>query len=214
MVLGVGRPRRIPRAGGGAVVAKTPPDKVTLWRLVAVYTKIGTLGFGGGYAVLAFIRSEIVTKRQWITQAQFDEIVEMSAFAPGPTTTNVLAAIALRLEGTKGLVLGFLAVIWPSFVLILGLADATMVLHNSYLTGALRGIEVAVIGLLLDVVWTLWKDVPHVLVTGLVVVLAVALTIVGISPIITIGVALLIAAGDYALRRSPLSPRTPGGHKG
>lgn len=184
-----------------------PKKQVSLLSLVGVYTKIGTLGFGGGYAVLSFIRSEVVEKHAWITSAQFDQIVEMSAFAPGPTTTNVLAAIAMRVKGTKGLVAGFIAAIWPSFLLILGLADATAVLHNPYLTGALRGIEVAVIGLLLDVVWTLWQDVPHIFLTVLIAVMAVGLTILGVSPIITIVLASAIALADYAIRKSPLETR-------
>lgn len=186
---------------------------MSLLSLLGVYTKIGTLGFGGGYAVLSFIRSETVEKHAWITASQFDQIVEMSAFAPGPTTTNVLAAIALRVKGTKGLVFGFLAVIWPSFLLILGLADATAVLHNSYLTGALRGIEVAVIGLLLDVVWTLWKDVPHIVLTILIAAMAIGLTIVGVSPIITIVLASVITLADYAIRKAPLEIRKSTGHE-
>jgi chromate transporter len=191
----------------------SPPEqpKVSLLSLLAVYTKIGTLGFGGGYAVLSFIRSETVEKHAWITPQQFDQIVEMSAFSPGPTTTNVLAAIAMRLKGTKGLILGFFAVIWPSFLLILGLADATAVLHNPYLTGALRGIEVAVIGLLLDVVWTLWKDVPHLILTAAIAAMAVGLTVIGISPIITIALASVIALTDYAIRKTPLELNKPHG---
>lgn len=175
--------------------------------LLGVYTKIGILGFGGGYAVLSFIRSEVVTNHRWLTDLQFDHVVELASFAPGPTTTNVLASVALRLRGWKGMILGFIAAIWPSFVLILVLADVTQVLHNPWLSGALHGVEVAVVGLLVDVVWTLWNDVPRAVITGVVAVLAFVLTLLGISPIITIATAASAGLVEFLIRRKPLEPR-------
>lgn len=65
----------------------------------------------------------------------------MTAFAHGPATSNVLTAIAFRLHGWKGMVLGSIAALWPSFVLIMILAAVTRVLHNPWLSGALHGIE-------------------------------------------------------------------------
>ena len=177
----------------------------TLLALIGVYTKIGLLGFGGGYAVLSFIRSEVVDGHAWIDAEQFDNVVEMSAFAPGPTTSNVLAAIAYRLQGWKGLVMGTIAALWPSFLLIMLLAVATRILHNPWLTGALHGIEVAVVGLLIDVVWTLWKDVPKAVVTAILALLSLALTVLGLNPVITIGIAAAIGLFDFLIRRQPLS---------
>jgi chromate transporter len=163
-------------------------------KLIQVYSKIGLLGFGGGFAVLAFIRSEVVDRQQWLTASQFDQMVEMSAFAPGPTTTNVLAAIAYRLLGWRGLVLGTIAVLWPSFLLILGLAKVTAVLHDPWITGALRGMEIAVVGLLVDVVWTLWRDVPHRIITASVATATGVFTWAGINPVL-----IVLAAAAFAL---------------
>jgi chromate transporter len=180
----------------------------TLMSLIGVYTKIGILGFGGGYAVLSFIRAEVVEKHGWVRGVQFDHMVEMTAFAPGPTTTNLMASIAFRLQGWKGLALGSAAVLWPSFVLILILAEVTSVLHNPWLSGALHGIEVAVIGLLVDVVWTLWKDVPKAVITGCLAGLALTLTLLGINPVITIGLAAVAGLVDFWVRREPLGPHS------
>ncbi|PSR22198.1 MAG: chromate transporter [Sulfobacillus acidophilus] len=160
----------------------TPTATPTLRQLLQVYMKIGLLGFGGGFAVLAFIRSEVVDRNHWVTPEQFDHMVEMSAFAPGPTTTNVLAAIAYRLRGWRGLIVGTFSVLWPSFLLILVLAKLTAVLHDPWITGALRGMEIAVVGLLVDVIWTLWQDVPHRFLTVAVAVVAGGLTWIGLNP--------------------------------
>jgi chromate transporter len=176
----------------------------TLAELVKVYGKIGILGFGGGYAVLAFIRTETVERQRWITAAQFDHIVEMMSFAPGATTINVMAAIAYRLNGWAGLVAGTVAVLWPSFVLILLMARLTAVLHSPWLAGALKGVEVAVVALLIDVVITLGKEVPRALLTVCLGVLAAVLVLVGVNPALTLLLVATLGLIDYLIRRRPL----------
>ncbi|WP_139061591.1 chromate transporter [Sulfobacillus thermosulfidooxidans] len=192
----------------------TSSSPVTLWELMKIYTKIGILGFGGGFAVLAFIRAQIVTQKGWLTQTQFDHVVEMSAFAPGPTTTNVLAAISYRLLGWRGIVLGSIAALWPSFLLILVLAKLTDVLHSVWVTGALRGMEVAVVGLLVDVVWTLWKDVPHRIATGVVAIFALVLTIIGVNPVVIVFAAALFGLLEYLIRLKSSQPGHKAGSRG
>lgn len=176
----------------------------TLGELVKVYGKIGILGFGGGYAVLAFIRSETVERQKWITEAQFDHVVEMMSFAPGATTINVMAAIAYRLQGWPGLLTGTVAVLWPSFVLILALAQVTAVLHNPWVAGSLKGVEVAVVGLLIDVVVTLAKEVPRAAITVALAVLAGALVFLGINPALTLLLVAAIGLMDFLIRHRPL----------
>lgn len=189
---------------------KSSLASATLKALIITYTKIGLLGFGGGFAVLAFIRTEIVDRKHWLTHAQFDHVVEMSAFAPGPTTTNVLAAIAYRILGWRGVIVGSIAVLWPSFVLMLVLAKLTAVIHNPWVTGALSGMEVAVVGLLVDVVWTLWKDVPHKLITIGIAASAFSLTLFAVNPVLIMLSAALFGLIEFGIRRKPLKePETP-----
>lgn len=178
----------------------------SFWQLVRTYTTIGILGFGGGFAVLSFIRSEVVARGRWLTDPQFDHIIEMSAFAPGATTINVLVSIAYRLRGWTGLLAGVVAVLWPSFLLILGLAKLTQVLHNPWLVGALRGVEIAVVGLLAHVVWTLWKEVPRVWLMGLIVCVATVCTLLGWNPALIILLAAGLGLGDFLIRKQPFEP--------
>lgn len=183
--------------------APAPGRKPDLRELVTVYGKIGILGFGGGYAVLAFIRAEVVTSRAWMTDEQFDHIVEMTAFAPGATTINVMAAIAYRLLGPAGVAVGALAVLWPSFLVILALAAATAVMRQPWLVGALRGVEVAVVGLLATVVATLGKDLPRHMLLYAIAAGAFVLTLAGLDPVWTVLLAAAAGALDFLVRRRP-----------
>lgn len=183
-------------------------------QLLMVYMKIGILGFGGGYAVLSFIQSEVVVRNRWLTEEQFDHMVEMTSFAPGPTTTNVMGAIAYRLLGWPALVLGTAAVLWPSFLLILVLAKLSDVLHSPMVKGILSGIELAVIGLLVDVVVTLWHDVPKVWLTVILALVALAATMLNVNPALTILVVAVLGTVDFLIRKKPLeAPARPNNAK-
>ncbi|MCL6564615.1 MAG: chromate transporter [Firmicutes bacterium] len=180
--------------------------------LILAYSKIGLLGFGGGYAVLSFIRQELVERRGWLSRHEFDEMVEMAALAPGAVTTNVLSAIAFRRAGTAGLLAGLLAALWPSFLLILLLAQVGALAHNRWVEGAYRGLEMAVVGLLADVAVSLWNDLPRHRYLRVLPLAAAAATLLGANPAATV---LLAALSGYGLGHfqgwlpAPRAPKTP-----
>ena len=55
-----------------------------LWQLFISYLKIGFFGFGGGYAMLSLIQNEVVVRHQWMSNAEFADIVAVSQITPGP----------------------------------------------------------------------------------------------------------------------------------
>ena len=57
-------------------------------KLFISYLKIGFFGFGGGYAMLSLIQNEIVVQNQWMTNAEFADIVAISQMTPGPIAIN------------------------------------------------------------------------------------------------------------------------------
>ena len=97
-------------------------------RLIWSYLKIGFFGFGGGYAMLALIQSEIVTPG-WITEKMFTDIVAISQMTPGPIGINSATYIGYAapmkalapcspLWGIAGSLLCTLVVVLPSFILV------------------------------------------------------------------------------------------------
>ena len=59
------------------------------WQLFYTFCKIGIFNFGGGYAMIALIQSEVVTNRAWMTAQEFTDIVAVSQMPPGPLGINV-----------------------------------------------------------------------------------------------------------------------------
>lgn len=58
------------------------------WELFITFAKIGIVNFGGGYAMLSLIQSEVVYNHQWISSKEFTDIVAMSQMTPGPVGIN------------------------------------------------------------------------------------------------------------------------------
>lgn len=100
------------------------------WQLVWAYIKIGIFGFGGGYAMLSLVEKEVVTPG-WITETMFTDIVAISQMTPGPIGINSATYIGYVTPGEVnpaltgigwsllGSVLATMAVVIPSFILVL-----------------------------------------------------------------------------------------------
>ena len=52
-------------------------------QLFLIFSKIGIVGFGGGYAMLSLIQDDVVTKEAWLSAAEFTDIVAVSQMTPG-----------------------------------------------------------------------------------------------------------------------------------
>ena len=100
------------------------------WQLVWPYIKIGIFGFGGGYAMLSLVEREVVTPG-WISETMFTDIVAISQMTPGPIGINSATYIGYVAPGEVdpslhsigwgllGSCLATLAVVIPSFILVL-----------------------------------------------------------------------------------------------
>ena len=100
------------------------------WQLVWAYIKIGIFGFGGGYAMLSLVEKAVVSPG-WISETLFTDIVAISQMTPGPIGINSATYIGYVAPGEVdpalsgigwsllGSVLATLAVVIPSFILVL-----------------------------------------------------------------------------------------------
>ena len=94
------------------------------WRFLL----IGIFTFGGGYAMLSLIQSEVVTEHAWITAEQFTDIVAISQATPGPVGINTATYVGYTVTHNLGYsewacvggsALATFAVVLPSFILVL-----------------------------------------------------------------------------------------------
>lgn len=66
--------------------------------------KIGCFAFGGGYAIIALLENEFISKRNWIYHEEFLDVVAIAESTPGPIAINVATYIGYKLKGFVGAV--------------------------------------------------------------------------------------------------------------
>lgn len=113
--------------------------------------KIGLFTFGGGYAMIALLENEFVSKKEWIEKDEFLDMVAIAESTPGPIAINAATYIGYKMLGFFGSLTATVAVCIPSFVIIYAISlffDAF--LSFTLVSYAFRGIQVCVIWLILS----------------------------------------------------------------
>lgn len=95
----------------------TPP--VSTRELFTGFLKVGLSGFGG---VLPFARRMLVEQRKWLTELEFNEVLSLSQFLPGPNIVNVTVIVGRRFQGAAGAVAATLGLMLMPLVIVLALA--------------------------------------------------------------------------------------------
>lgn len=127
-------------------------------KLFIIFTKIGTFNFGGGYAMLSLIHNECVIKNQWLTNAEFTDIVAISQSTPGPIGINAATYVgytAVLNQGYPqwaailGSVLASLSILWLPFIIMI-LISRYLITHkdSKLVKDIFSGLRPAIIGLI------------------------------------------------------------------
>ena len=90
---------------------------VAPWPLFWVFVKLGSIVFGSGYVLLAFLRDELVTQRHWLTESQLLDAVAVGQFTPGPVFTTA-TFIGYLAGGGAGAVAATVGIFLPGFLLV------------------------------------------------------------------------------------------------
>lgn len=120
--------------------------------------KIGLFTFGGGYAMIALLENEFVSRRKWIEKDEFLDMVAIAESTPGPIAINAATYIGYKVLGFFGSLTATVGVCIPSFVIIYIISlffDAFLSL--SVVASAFKGIQVCVIYLIFSAGLKLFK---------------------------------------------------------
>lgn len=119
-------------------------------QLFLSYLKIGFFGFGGGYAMLSLIQSEMVTRHGWMTAAELADIVAVSQMTPGPIAVNCATYVGYTVTGTVwGSALATLAVCMPPLTLMVLITLFYRQLRNNpVMQGAMKWMRPMICGMI------------------------------------------------------------------
>lgn len=120
---------------------QSEPSQVSYGELARLFTRLSLTAFGGPVAHIAMAQDEIVTRRRWLTQEHYLDLIAATNLIPGPNSTEVMIHVGYVLRGIPGAILTGICFILPTFVLTLALA----VLYVS--TGTIPAVEALLWGI-------------------------------------------------------------------
>ncbi len=165
-----------PLGGAGAATTITTGLAPGLWSLFLVFLKIGSVIFGSGYVLLAFLRTDLVAHRMWVTDAQLVDAVAIGQVTPGPVFTTA-TFLGYLLRGPVGAVAATVGIFLPAFILVAISGPLIPLIRRSAIAGAfLDGVNVASLALMAAVSYQLGRSaIVDWLTIGLAIVSAILL---------------------------------------
>ena len=141
-------------AGSASAIGRRPrrrrgrPTPFALWPLFLVFLKIGSVLFGSGYVLLAFLRADLVERLGWLTEQQLLDAVAVGQVTPGPVFTTA-TFIGYILGGGAGAAVATVGIFLPAFVFVALSGPLVPALRRSRVAGAvLDGVNVASLALM------------------------------------------------------------------
>ena len=167
------------------------------WSVFLIFLRLGLTSFGGPIAHLGYFRDEFVTRRRWLSERSYADLVALCQFLPGPASSQVGMALGLSRSGYAGALAAWAGFTLPSALALIGFALGISSYGDALSPGALHGLKVVAVAVVAQAVWgmarNLCTDVARV------TVMAIATCVVLLVPSAWGQVCMIAAAGIAGL---------------
>lgn len=174
------------------------------------FLKLGLTSFGGPIAHLGYFREELVTRRRWLSDQAYADLVALCQFMPGPASSQVGFALGMMRAGWLGALAAFVAFTLPSALILLVFALTAASVSGPIGTGALHGLKIVAVAIVAQAVWGMARSLCPDRERAAIAVVAVALLAFLPGAVGMIGAIVMGAIAGLMLGRGSASP--VGGH--
>jgi chromate transporter len=166
-------------------------DRGGLGELALVFLRMGATAFGGPSAHIAFMESELVRRRGWLTHERFLDLLGAANLIPGPSSTELAIFIGFERAGWIGLLVAGTCFILPAAFLVGAIAFAYVRFGSlPQIGGVLYGVKPVVIAVIAQALWGLAPKAVKSRVLAAIGVLGCAASALGVNAL-----AVLVGAG-------------------
>jgi chromate transporter len=167
----------------------------SLLQVVALFLKLGFIGFGGPAAHVALMHDEVVRRRKWLDEQRFLDLLGATNLIPGPNSTEMAIHIGYLRAGWPGLILGGASFIIPAMAIVMALAWAYVRYGSAPQAGwVLGGIVPVIIAVIAQALWSLSRKAIRGWLTGFIGFGVFTLQLLGLDELL-----LLFAGGILAM---------------
>jgi chromate transporter len=138
--------------------AETGPAQGTPGEVFSAFFKLGLTSFGGPIAHLGYFRDELVTRRGWLSDHSYADLVALCQFLPGPASSQVGFALGMMRAGWLGALAAFTAFTLPSALVLLVFAMTAASIAGPIGTGALNGLKIVAVAIVAQAVWGMARN--------------------------------------------------------
>ncbi|MEQ9609695.1 MAG: chromate efflux transporter, partial [Kiloniellaceae bacterium] len=138
---------------------------VSAWGVFRVFLQLGLTSFGGPVAHLGYFREAFVTRRRWLDEHAYADLVALCQFLPGPASSQVGIGIGLAKAGYAGALAAWLGFTLPSALALTLFGYGVAAYQEVLPAGLLHGLKVVAVAVVAQAVWgmarTLCPDAPR-----------------------------------------------------
>lgn len=131
-----------------------------------IFLRLGLSSFGGPIAHLGYFRDEFVTRRRWLTERSYADLVALCQFLPGPASSQVGIALGLSRSGYAGALAAWAGFTLPSALVLILFALGIASYGDAMSSGVLHGLKVVAVAVVAQAVWgmarNLCPDAPRI----------------------------------------------------
>lgn len=128
------------------------------WEVFRAFLLLGLTSFGGPVAHLGYFRHEFVSRRRWLDEADYAELVALCQFLPGPASSQVGFALGLLRAGPLGAALAWFAFTLPSALALVAVAWGAGQAAGPVASGLVHGLKIAAVAIVAQAVWGMAKS--------------------------------------------------------
>ena len=161
----------------------TPARQGNPGEVFLAFLKLGLTSFGGPIAHLGYFRDELVTRRRWIDEQGYADLVALCQFLPGPASSQVGFSLGLWRGGPLGALAAWTAFTLPSAILLVLLALGAGALDGPVAQGVLHGLKIVAVAVVAQAVWGMARSLAPDRQRSAIAVAALALTMLAAGSI-------------------------------
>ncbi|MFJ4053792.1 chromate efflux transporter [Pseudomonas sp. NPDC089743] len=136
------------------------------WSVFLIFLRLGLTSFGGPIAHLGYFREALVSRRQWLSERSYAELVALCQVLPGPASSQVGIGLGLSRAGFSGAVAAWAGFTLPSAIMLILLAQGISAWGGAAPGGLLHGLKIVAVAVVAQAVWgiarSLCTDVARV----------------------------------------------------
>lgn len=175
---------------------------IKLIDIYKIFFKIGAILLGGGYVIIPIMQSELVEKRNWLTEQELCDYYCVSQCLPGIIAINMSILVGYKLLKLKGAIASILGIITSPIIAILIVANLLdKIMHIPFIDRVFWSVNLSVIVLIYLAIKEMWQKSIVDMLSGFWFILILTLSLLKISPIILILSSIAFGAFLYFIKR-------------